>query len=90
MAQHLLDGAQIRPVLQQMGGKGVAQGMGRDVLFDPRLFLIVLNELPKALALMRSPLMLTKRLSRWGTPPAGGAPGADIRSKPAPPFDIGG
>ena len=50
MAQHLLDGAQIRPVLQQMGGKGVAEGMGRDVLFDPRLFLIVLNELPKALA----------------------------------------
>ena len=66
MAQHLLDGAQIRPVLQQMGGKGVAEGMGRDVLFDPRLFLIVLNELQKPWRLMRSPLMLTKRAVSLG------------------------
>ena len=28
MAQHLLNGAQVRPVFQQMGGEGVAQGMG--------------------------------------------------------------
>ena len=27
MAQHLLNGPQVRPILQQMGGKGVAQGM---------------------------------------------------------------
>ena len=29
VAQHLLDGAQIRPAIQQMGGEGVAQHMGR-------------------------------------------------------------
>ena len=50
MAQHLLDGAQIRPVLQQMGGKGVAEGMGRDVLLDPCLFPVIFHDLPEALA----------------------------------------
>ena len=37
VAQHLLNGAQVRPILQQMGGKGVAQGMGGNVLVDLRL-----------------------------------------------------
>ena len=50
VAQHLLDGTQVRTVLQQVGGEGVAQGVGRDVLLDARLLLIVLDELPKALA----------------------------------------
>ena len=50
MAQHLLNGAQIRPVLQQVGGEGVAQGVGRDVLFNLRLLLIVLDDLPEPLA----------------------------------------
>ena len=40
VAQHLLDGFQIRPVFQQMGGEGVAQGVGRDILHNPRLLLI--------------------------------------------------
>ena len=50
MAQHGLDGAQVRPVLQQVGGEGVAQGVGCDVLLDPRLLLVELDELPEALA----------------------------------------
>ena len=48
VAQHFLDGAQIRTVLQQVGGKGVAQRMGSNVLLDPRLLLVVLDELPEA------------------------------------------
>ncbi len=49
MAQHLLNGAQIRPILQQMGSKGVAQGVGRDVLVNLRLLLVVFNDLPEPL-----------------------------------------
>ena len=49
MTQHLLDGAQIRTVLQQVGGKRVAQRMGGDVLLDTRFLLVVLDELPEAL-----------------------------------------
>ena len=47
---HLLDGAQVRPVLQQVGGEGVAQGVGRDVLLDAGLLLVVFDQLPEALA----------------------------------------
>jgi len=32
MTQQLLDGAQVRPSIEQMGGKGMAQGMGGDML----------------------------------------------------------
>ena len=44
VAQHHLERAQIRPVFQQVGRKGVAQGVGGDVLLNPRLFLIVLDD----------------------------------------------
>ena len=33
MAQHFLNGTQIRTVLQQVNSKGMAQRMGRDFLF---------------------------------------------------------
>ena len=49
MAQHLLDGVDIRAVFQQVRCKGVAQRMGRNVLLDPRLLLVVLHNLPEAL-----------------------------------------
>ena len=49
MAQHLLNGVQIRSIFQQMGSKGVAKGMGSDVLLDARLLLIIFDQLPEAL-----------------------------------------
>ena len=61
VAQHLLDGTQVRTVLQQVGGEGVAQGVGRDVLLDARLLLIVLDELPKALAAHPLPVHVHKQ-----------------------------
>ena len=50
MAQHLLDGAEVRAVFQQMDGEGVAQGVGGDILLDAGSLLIVLDDLPEALA----------------------------------------
>ena len=49
MPQHLLDRVDVRAVFQQVRRKGVAQGVGRDVLLDPGLFLVVLDDLPEAL-----------------------------------------
>ena len=50
MTQHLLNGSQIGAVFQQVYGKGMAQGVGGDILLNARFFLIVLDDLPKALA----------------------------------------
>ena len=49
VAQHLLNRVQVCPVFQQMRSKGVAQHMGRNVLFDFCLLLIILYDFPKAL-----------------------------------------
>ena len=35
VTQHLLDGPQVRSVFQQVDSKGMAQGVGRDVLSMP-------------------------------------------------------
>ena len=43
VTQHLLNRPKVRAVFQQMGRKGVAQGVGCDFLFYLRLFLIVLE-----------------------------------------------
>ena len=48
VAEHLLDGAQISAVFKQMGRKAVAERVRRDILFDVRLFLIMLDDLPEA------------------------------------------
>ena len=45
VAEHLLDGAQISAVFKQMGRKAVAERVRRDILFDVRLFLIMLDDL---------------------------------------------
>ena len=50
MAKHLLDGAQIGAVFKQMRCKAVAERMRRDILLDMRFFLIILDDLPEALA----------------------------------------
>ena len=50
MTQHLLNRSQIGAVFQQVYGKGMAQGVGGDILLDARFFLIVLDDLPEALA----------------------------------------
>ena len=49
MAQHLLNGAQIRAIFQKVDGKRVAKCMGGNVFFNTRFLLIVLDDLPKAL-----------------------------------------
>ena len=43
MAQHTLDGPDIRAVFQKMRRKGMSQGMGRDLFFDSRFLLIELD-----------------------------------------------
>ena len=50
VAQHLLNGAQVGTVFEQMHGKRVAQRVRRDVLRDAGGLLIVLDDLPEALA----------------------------------------
>ena len=50
MPQHLLNGTEIRSVFQQMDGEGVAQGVGGDILLDAGGLLVVLDDLPEALA----------------------------------------
>ena len=50
MAQHLLNGMEVRAVFQQVRRKGVAQHMGRDVFLDICFFLVEFDDLPKALA----------------------------------------
>ena len=49
MAQHGLHRVDIRPAAYQMGGKGVAQSMGRNILVYSRLLPVMLDNLPKAL-----------------------------------------
>ena len=50
MAHHGLDSLHIGPAADQMGRKGMAQGMGRDVLLDPCLFPVIFHDLLEALA----------------------------------------
>lgn len=50
MAQHGLDRADVRPAADEMGGKGMPQGVRRDVLCNPRLLPVGFDNLPEALA----------------------------------------
>ena len=50
MAQQHLHHPQVRPVVEQMGGKGVTQGMGGQGLANPSLQGIALDEQPEGLA----------------------------------------
>ena len=50
MSQHFLYRMDIRAVFQQMGSKGMAQGVGSDIFLYTRFFLIVFHYLPEALA----------------------------------------
>ena len=50
MAEHFLNGAQIRAVFQQVHGKGMAQRVRRDVLGDAGGLLIMLDDPPEAAA----------------------------------------
>ncbi len=49
MAQHFLNGFQIRTVFQQVDSKGMPQGVRGNVLVDACLILIAFDNLPKAL-----------------------------------------
>ena len=49
VAEHLLDRAKICTVFEQMRREAVAERMRRDILFDMRFFLIILDDLPEAL-----------------------------------------
>ena len=44
MAEHLLDGPDIRPVLQEVGGKGVPEGVGADFFPDARQSSLLFND----------------------------------------------
>ena len=50
MAQHLLHRTQVRPVLQQMRGERMTQGMRFDHFLDIGLARVMLDDLPRALA----------------------------------------
>ena len=58
--EHRLNEPEIRPPLQQMRGKGVAQGMRGEVLGDPGLEGIVPEELPKPMPAHPSPPVVQK------------------------------
>ena len=60
MAQHLLDGPQVRSILQQVRREGVPQGMGGDLFLNACLPLIILDDLPKALAAHPLPVHVDK------------------------------
>jgi hypothetical protein len=47
MPEHLLNDPQVRPIIQQMSGKAVAQHMRRDVSIDPATFHPLLNAQPE-------------------------------------------
>ena len=47
VAQHFLDDAQVGTVFYQMGGEGVAEGVGRDFLLDAGGHGLVFNQLEK-------------------------------------------
>lgn len=49
MAQHGLNGTKIRPPFQQMSGKGMPQGMGRNFFQNACLSAILSQYLPKSL-----------------------------------------
>src|SRR5215208_37398 len=48
VAEHLLHGAQVGAALQQVGGEGVAERVGRDVLLDSGSLDVLLQDLPGA------------------------------------------
>ena len=50
MPEHLLDRMYIRAVLQKVRREGVPKGVGSDILFNPRHFLIMLYDFPKTLS----------------------------------------
>lgn len=45
MSEHHLDGSQIGSALEQMGGKRMTEGMGRDLLLDARLLTVTLDDI---------------------------------------------
>ena len=50
MPQHFLDRTKIRAMFQQMGGKGMPQGVRLDCFFDIRSTGIILDYRPQTLA----------------------------------------
>ena len=67
MAQHGLDRMDIGAAPNQMGRKGMAQGMRRYIGLDTGLFPVVLDNLPEAWRLMALPLQLVN--SHWDSLP---------------------
>ena len=49
VAEHRLNGSQIRATFEQMGGERMAQGVRRHALIDPRRQRIATDKLPEAL-----------------------------------------
>ena len=49
MAEEYLDGSQVRPPLQEMGGEGMAEGVRGNGLADARLQCVAFDEFPHAL-----------------------------------------
>ena len=50
MPQHLLDRMDICAVFQQVCCEGVTEGVGSNILFNPRFPLIMLYDLPESLS----------------------------------------
>ena len=53
VTEHFLDNAQRSAVLQQMAGKGVAQGVRRHIFNNARFLGVFLDDLPEALTAER-------------------------------------
>lgn len=67
MPQHELHAAQISTMIKEMGGKGVAQAMGRQWTSNSRQARIVTNNLPKTLS-RHGASALTKEERRFRAP----------------------
>src|SRR5690554_866827 len=61
MSQHFLDRPEVRPVLQQMSGKGMPEGMGGYGAGEIQLLRVLLDDLPKALPGKTMPMVVQEK-----------------------------
>ena len=70
VAQHLLDGPQVGAPLEQVGGEGVTQRVGGDVVGQPRLARIALDDRVQPLPRQPPPAVVEEQLRRLQGPGA--------------------
>ncbi|MNC22615.1 hypothetical protein D3C75_706200 [compost metagenome] len=72
MAQHFLQGLQIRPVFKQMHRKGMPQGVGGDLPRNTGIRRMLLDDLPEALPGKPAAQMIGEQGAAGGSVLSGG------------------